>query len=164
MVGVLADTTGVLAGTTGLPLGVTVACGCGGPETQNITMKPVLWSGTGACPEKEGQVHFTVTGKWCEFEVKNENKAEKVTVLAKAFNFPGGEPGCKELGVECVGYKGSRATECKTNVTLAAKGGTCYTRVEYEKKPGITVKVKTFVTTESENNAPGQAEGKLLVE
>lgn len=144
---------------------IAFACEGAGAETQNIKMIPILWSGEGVCPEKEGEVRFIATGTWCEFEVKNENKNEKVTVLAKAFKYPGGEPGCEELKVVCVGYKEeARATECKPNVPLAPKGGNCFVRIEYKKQPKIVVKVKAGVTTESELGAEATGASKLLIE
>jgi len=137
---------------------VAIACEGGGEEPQNISLKPIVWSGGGACPEKEGKVHFTVVKQWCEYEVKNENEKENVTLENSGQTQ---ELGCVFLEALCLeGRAAAKEPECKKGGELAAKGGKCYAALEYFKKPAGPEEMGSWVKTKS---APGNVLAKVEV-
>ncbi len=105
----------------------------GGGGEIKASLRPIVWSGGGECPLKEGQVHFAALSKWCEYELKNENATEEIKIDSSEVNLKSME--CAEK--LCVGFiKGVEAgqTECGTGLKLAA-GKACRIRIEYQHKP-----------------------------
>jgi hypothetical protein len=145
-------------------IGPSVAIACeGGGETQKVSLKPIAWGGGGACPEKEGKVHFTVVGQWCEYEVKNGNAVETVTIEEGVLTF---ETACTfGGGVFCLSIKTSAKTpECKHGLVLAVSGE-CYSALEYIKKPASKSETAFRVKTESApNKVVAEPEVHQLVE
>jgi hypothetical protein len=145
-------------------VGPSVAVACeGSGEEQRISITNFAWSGGGRCPEEARKVVFTALRQWCEYEVKNANAAEevKITELGQRFS-----AACEERGVLCLGFKlPANEPECKRNLRLAAKGGKCYSRLEYIKEATESTQMGFFVATLS---APGnlevQTEARQLVE
>jgi hypothetical protein len=148
-------------------LAPTAALACeGAAEEQKITLKPVEWGKEGEakkekCPEKEEAaeklVHFTVVGQWCEYEVKNENAKEKVTLETVALE-PNTPKECEFAGPKfCLTQEKPGAGKwCAVGVTLTPKVAgeeKCSTRLLYINKPGKIERMKWIVETKSENGA-----------
>jgi hypothetical protein len=142
---------------------VAMACEGGGAEPQNISITRVAWSGGGTCPETGGKVHFTALNQWCEFSIKNANNVEKVTISNEGLSV---KTECEFPGdVLCLEFKKpAKVPQCAPNAMLAPKGGECYDRLEYFKKPTVKSELVYFANTISENGAPAKPTMSLLVE
>jgi hypothetical protein len=148
--------------------GIALACEGGGTEAQLIVIKPFAEGEVGGlkvpCHENAvPEVEYQAPTKFCEFEVKNENMTEEVTIRGEETNLPIGSE-CAEKA--CLGFtpvEGGR-TQCVVNMTkLAALGGACYSRIEYKNKPGKSRKAGFDVITKSSGGATGSAEVPQLV-
>lgn len=144
---------------------VVLACE-GASAEQKVSLTPIVWSGTGKCPEKEGRQYFSKLGQWCEYELKNENKAggEKLKILKENANNKSAE--CEMLS--CVGFPKmveAGKTECNPPNELQP-GEECRERLEYKSVPAPK-NVSTGFLVKAEWRASGtpvSPEYPLLIE
>jgi hypothetical protein len=115
-------------------IGPNVAIACEGTAgEEKASLIPVKWSSGGDCPLKSNEVNFTVTGKWCEYELKNNNSAEVIKLKIGELNLKSKECEEKACVVFTPGVEAGQ-TECNSPMTLKAGTG-CRRRVEYKTKP-----------------------------
>ena len=133
-------------------------------EGQKISLKNFKWSGGGTCPEKEGKLYFSVTGQWCEVQLKNENLVEEISVEREEAKVT---PECN-FGekVLCVATKVPlNKPECEEGKTkLKALGGVCYNTLQYFKKPASKGEVTYRVETMSTGHVGAAVELSMLFE
>ncbi len=143
-------------------VGCCIALACIGSgvavAAPSISVTNFAWSGGGKCPEKEGKVHFTVVGQWCEYLVKNEAMEEsEITELLQTHN----EVCNFGEGVLCLNFKVPAELECKVKLMLAA-GGRCYIRLEYRKKPTEKSQMSLIVVVESDGLEVGNTKSQTV--
>jgi hypothetical protein len=145
---------------------IALACeGSGEEKAQLIRITPIAWNGrVERCAEKGSDVNFSSLRQRCEYEVKNENAAEEVTVERDGpirFSL-GGE--CETL--KCVVFQNTeRAPECRTGVRLR-RTEKCYALLEYVGllMVGNKEETKYPVETKSERRNVATTEVSQLVE
>lgn len=143
--------------------GIAAAC-----EPQVIGLRPILWSGGARCPEVEvvvgegRRIRLEREREWCEFEVKNENAREEVTVESLQAGYqPGGE--CERI--LCLETIRPPREECEARRTRLVRGRSCFVRLEYFVRPRRPPERAAFrVLTKSARNLPGRAEVGLYLE
>jgi hypothetical protein len=134
----------------------------GGEEAQKISIAPVESNeGNKKCP-KENAAHDavfeTLKVDWCEYEVKNKNAKEAVTLVAFEV---GALPAC-EFGkkVYCIGFRKAAGKQCTVEPvrTRLLAGGNCFLALEYEnapKPPATEEETKFRVKTKSAGGVVG---------
>jgi hypothetical protein len=130
-----------------LLLAALLISGAAQAEPQKISIKNLLWSGGGKCPEKEEKIFFDVVGKWCEVEIKNENASEEVLIEKEQIKV---FPGCNLTEGLCVFTKVPFSTpECQEKITKLTAGKACFNRLIYLVKPASLEEVGYHVETQS---------------
>lgn len=121
----------------------------GGGEPQKITMTPIECFENGA-----KEVEFFAVKQFCEYQVKNGNALEEVTVEGVEVGL---FKGCEE--VLCLVKKITVGKECSEALkTKLPAGGSCFVAIEYSKKPAKAEKTKLRVETKSVNGAVARPE------
>jgi hypothetical protein len=147
----------------------SVALACEGTaEEQRISLTPIESgernrpSGTRTCENARREVVFTIVEQWCEYEVKNNNAREEVTVeVLEAGYERGGE--CERL--LCLGtLVPIRRPLCEAGRTRLVITRECYISVEYLRKPRARERALFRVRTRSTGNQTAEPTARLILE